>query len=306
MSLTKVNYIDNSTIITAKNLNDIQDNIIELNKLEDKVIYGKGKNLLKNTAKSETRNGITFTVNEDGSVTLSGTATNTTIFVIGYISVKAGTDYICNSGNDLLRYSFRLEDGNTVVHDFSANNTYIPDSDNRYTVCIRVGNGKTVNETSYPMICLASETDYTYEPYYEGLKDTISKSQIVNNFTTTEKGFVADARAIAVLHDAVFPDYDGASYIDSGTFGASETKITRTITAEEDCFVNARVYTNATAAQSDILVTTTGGYVVSYAKMVASAKYVHLTTAVFPLRKGQTVTFTINSASGNTWGISKF
>lgn len=30
MSLTKVNYIDNSTIITAKNLNDIQDNIIEL------------------------------------------------------------------------------------------------------------------------------------------------------------------------------------------------------------------------------------------------------------------------------------
>ena len=30
MSLTKVNYIDNSTIITAKNLNDIQDNIIDL------------------------------------------------------------------------------------------------------------------------------------------------------------------------------------------------------------------------------------------------------------------------------------
>ena len=29
MSLTKVNYIDNSTIITAKNLNDIQDNIIQ-------------------------------------------------------------------------------------------------------------------------------------------------------------------------------------------------------------------------------------------------------------------------------------
>ena len=29
MSLTKVNYIDNSTIITAQNLNDIQDNIIQ-------------------------------------------------------------------------------------------------------------------------------------------------------------------------------------------------------------------------------------------------------------------------------------
>ena len=30
MSLTKVNYIDNSTIITAKNLNDIQDNIVDI------------------------------------------------------------------------------------------------------------------------------------------------------------------------------------------------------------------------------------------------------------------------------------
>lgn len=30
MSLTKVNYIDNSTIITAQNLNDIQDNVINL------------------------------------------------------------------------------------------------------------------------------------------------------------------------------------------------------------------------------------------------------------------------------------
>ena len=170
MSLTKVNYIDNSTIITAQNLNDIQDNIIELNKLEDKIIYGKGKNLLKNTAKNRTYNGLTLTVNDDGSVTLNGTAANTTIFVIGYISVKANTNYICTSGNDLLRYSFRLEDGNTVVHDFSANNTYTPDSDNRYTVCIRVGNGATVNETSYPMVRLASETDDTYEPYYEGLK----------------------------------------------------------------------------------------------------------------------------------------
>ena len=170
MSLTKVNYIDNSTIITAQNLNDIQDNIIELNKLEDKIIYGKGKNLLKNTAKSQTVNGVTFKVNADGSVTVNGTATNTTIFVIGYVSVKTGIDYICNSSTDLLGYSFRLDNGATVIHDFATNNTYTPNSDNKYEVCIRVGNGKTVNETSYPMVRLASEPDDTYEPYYEGLK----------------------------------------------------------------------------------------------------------------------------------------
>ena len=46
MSLTKVNYIDNSTIITAQNLNDIQDNIIQNAELIKKVTP---RNLLDNS-----------------------------------------------------------------------------------------------------------------------------------------------------------------------------------------------------------------------------------------------------------------
>lgn len=46
MSLTKVNYIDNSTIITAKNLNDIQDNIVQNAELIKKAAP---RNLLDNS-----------------------------------------------------------------------------------------------------------------------------------------------------------------------------------------------------------------------------------------------------------------
>lgn len=46
MSLTKVNYIDNSTIITAKNLNDIQDNVIQNAELIKKAAP---RNLLDNS-----------------------------------------------------------------------------------------------------------------------------------------------------------------------------------------------------------------------------------------------------------------
>lgn len=46
MSLTKVNYIDNSTIITAQNLNDIQDNIIQNAELIKKA---SPRNLLDNS-----------------------------------------------------------------------------------------------------------------------------------------------------------------------------------------------------------------------------------------------------------------
>ena len=38
MSLTKVNYIDKETVITAQNLNDIQDAIITLENKEEKVL----------------------------------------------------------------------------------------------------------------------------------------------------------------------------------------------------------------------------------------------------------------------------
>ena len=46
MSLTKVNYIDNETIITAKNLNDIQNNVIQNAELIKKVTP---RNLLDNS-----------------------------------------------------------------------------------------------------------------------------------------------------------------------------------------------------------------------------------------------------------------
>ena len=41
----------------------------------------KSKNLLKNTAGTTTQNGITFTYNDDGSVTCNGTATADTNYI---------------------------------------------------------------------------------------------------------------------------------------------------------------------------------------------------------------------------------
>ena len=62
MSLTKVNYIDNSTIITAKNLNDIQDNVIQNAELIKKAAP---RNLLDN---SDFRNPV----NQRGKTTYAG------------------------------------------------------------------------------------------------------------------------------------------------------------------------------------------------------------------------------------------
>lgn len=66
MFLTKVNYIDNSTIITAKNLNDIQDNIIQnaedLNNIQNNIIE------LNNNSISKDNIINNFTTTEEGFV----------------------------------------------------------------------------------------------------------------------------------------------------------------------------------------------------------------------------------------------
>lgn len=58
----------------------------------------RGRNLLPNTATSQTINGVTFTVNTDGSVTCNGTASKSTVFTLAAnFTLQAGT-YVMSSG----------------------------------------------------------------------------------------------------------------------------------------------------------------------------------------------------------------
>ena len=139
-----------------------------------------GKNLLKNATTTTTSNGITFTVNEDGSVTVSGTATATATFIIGYMSVASiGVGNYIFAGNYTNSYI-------TTSVDLNLNNVWketrgidgrsfeISDGDVEtgytFTFYIRVNKGKTVNNTTvYPMLRSADITDDTYEPYVGGI-----------------------------------------------------------------------------------------------------------------------------------------
>lgn len=148
--------------------------------ITDRVIYGKGKNLLKNTAKSQTKTGITFTINEDGSVTLNGTATNDCYFSIASGVLLQSGNYIlsgCPSGGATDRYIlYAAPDTGSNSIDIGNGIAFSTDGTNKYSISIRVTRGVTVaGLTFYPMIRLASETDDTYEPYYEGLKEVHNK-----------------------------------------------------------------------------------------------------------------------------------
>lgn len=172
------------------------------------------KNLLKNTATTKTVNGVTFTVNEDGSVTVNGTASATATFIIGYMSIASvGVGNYIFAGNYTNSYI-------TTAVDLNLNNVWketrgidgrsfeISDGDVEtgyiFTFYIRVNNGKTVNNTTvYPMLRSADIIDGTYEPYVDDVDTRLKKLTPVNNLLATEPGSPLDATMGKALNDKI-------------------------------------------------------------------------------------------------------
>lgn len=161
----------------------------------NKIIEGKNLNTLPYTAFGITKNsiivnGITWTLNSDGSITANGTATalssvdchsrfglanNMYPLILpngGYIA--SGCPSSGGSGKYRMLFA-RTVNGNPSDYGYDEGNGFElnlqgdDQSSNsvQLTVRCQIENGYTANNvTFYPMIRKATETDPTYEPYY--------------------------------------------------------------------------------------------------------------------------------------------
>ena len=104
------------------------------------------------TTTTKTKHGITFTDNGDGSLTISGTATAETYFIL-----QSGRDY----GNQPI---------NAIATESATNGKYAVSkrlyyNNNSKVISVNILNGATINETIYPQIELGNKaTDYV--PYF--------------------------------------------------------------------------------------------------------------------------------------------
>lgn len=137
------------------------------------VVVG-GKNLLQNTASSQTINGVTFTVNNDGSIICNGTSSAVTTFAIS-IKLNSNINYALSGSpknGGFATYRFDLRNISYSVYNNIVDNgdgiNFTVEENGTYLVCIRIAANYTCNNlTFYPMIRLASIQDDTYEPYHE-------------------------------------------------------------------------------------------------------------------------------------------
>ena len=142
-----------------------------------------GKNLFQNNAANKTQLGIAFTINDDKSITVNGTATG-----VAYIThaqgfsapnIKKGESLILSGSLNLPQSKAYFQ---LAYKGASTGTTYSFVSTNASSVSINatedmtlsgiyfnIASGATVNNlTAYPMLRYA-DTDPTYEPYKESL-----------------------------------------------------------------------------------------------------------------------------------------
>ena len=171
---------DNALAATRTNANKIKAHASDI-AINRTTLGTQCKNLLKNNAVTQTVNGVTFTVNSDGSVTVNGTNT----------SSSTGANFeLCgfkNYGTGKLTASLNSTDSNLYMSVFDKNwvgvgiicdNEITWDNGNKERlVRLVVKPGATINNvTVYPMIRYADITDDTYEPYSDNIDTRISQS----------------------------------------------------------------------------------------------------------------------------------
>lgn len=176
------------------------------------IYASNGKNLLQITATSQTVNGVTFTVNADGTVKANGTASSAAEFVIK--SDVSGNTYAgmilsgCPNGGGGSTYRlFEQVQGSPWTYLASDGGSGVTIPTTTYTTVrfvIRIESGISVNNLVFkPMIRPASITDSTYVPYQSIMVTRTGKNVLVPYaYTTTNSGvqFVYKANGDIVLN----------------------------------------------------------------------------------------------------------
>ena len=169
-----------TNIYLDKPIRTINDEIEYIDYSEQKQ-HRVRKNLLQNTATTQTINGVTFTVNNDKSITCNGTATGTAAITINTIfSINSTKISGCPMGGSWSSFELDLLNINTNNVDvIDTGNGAVIQNENSYRVRIRIARGYTCNNlTFYPMIRKADIEDDTYEPYIENTEVDVTLTTI--------------------------------------------------------------------------------------------------------------------------------
>lgn len=184
----------------------------------------QGRNLIPYPLTNRITNGITYTVQSDGSVLANGTASaeNNAYYNFAYKTLKLGDTSYTLSCEGLPKsvyvYVYDETIGKAVanVSDTPVAKTFVGDSTHTYSLSINVGKGTPVFDLAIKPILEMGTIAHTYEPISESnvnLKDAIDKVP-----TSQGRNLIS------------YPYYNGTSYESNGvTYTVNEVDGTITV-----------------------------------------------------------------------------
>ena len=184
----------------------------------------QGRNLIPYPLTNRTTNGITYTVQSDGSVLANGTASaeNNAYYNFAYKTLKLGDTSYTLSCEGLPKsvyvYVYDETIGKAVanVSDTPATKTFVGDSTHTYSLSINVGKGTSVSDLAIKPTLEMGTIAHAYEPISESnvnLKDAIDKVS-----TSQGRNLIS------------YPYYNGTSYESNGvTYTVNEVDGTITV-----------------------------------------------------------------------------
>lgn len=184
----------------------------------------QGRNLIPYPLTDRTTNGITYTVQSDGSVLANGTASaeNNAYYNFAYKTLKLdGTSYTLSCEGlpkSVYVYVYDETIGKAVanVSDTPVTKTFVGDSTHTYFLSINVGKGTSVSDLAIKPILEMGTIAHAYEPISESnvnLKDAIDKIS-----TSQGRNLIS------------YPYYNGTSFESNGvTYTVNEVDGTITV-----------------------------------------------------------------------------
>lgn len=156
------------------------------------------------TIQAITKNGVTFTNNGDGSITVRGTATAQTSTNFVEVNLEPG-QYRISGGNAEIKIIARVQDGETI--NYYSNNKFDVTISSNINIYMQIDSGKTVNSTVWPMLN-AGDQPLPWEPY---------KGHQTANITLTEplRG-IGDYRDRIMCRDGVWGIERCVDVVDNG------------------------------------------------------------------------------------------
>lgn len=161
-------------------------------------VFAQTKNMLQLTAQSKTVGGVTFTRNADGSITLSGTATEDVLYDLldsdePAFAMLQGHNYYLNIGGYECELLYEDE---TTEQVYTGASGLINLSENKTVsrVILKIPSGTTVSGTIYPALAYGNSP----APFEEAAVKTYSID--LTDYTITDGAYALIGEGLAVLY----------------------------------------------------------------------------------------------------------